>query len=140
MAFLRFYVDQLSQSEILELAFEDAVRLNILGQLTSSTINNWISRGDILKTLVHHLVQRHPEIVDKLSKHWTASRDLDRDERDLLHLEWGLGKSCSEIAASQNLPLAKVNELLALAKHKLAKSLFKRMKTELHELRFEKDA
>jgi DNA-directed RNA polymerase specialized sigma24 family protein len=133
--FIRFYIDGLSQKEILRNALDDARRLNIATEVTHATINNWISRGDILRSLIHQLVRKHPTMMDKLSQIWTRSPDLNDEEREVLRMEWGLSMFPHEIAVFTQSNSVIVAARLASAKAKVANMLFNMVKHELHQSR-----
>jgi DNA-directed RNA polymerase specialized sigma24 family protein len=136
--FIRFYIDGLSQKEILRNALDDARRLNIATEVTRATINNWISRGDILRSLIHQLVRKHPTMMDKLSQIWTRSPDLNDEEREVLRMEWGLSMFPHEIAVFTQSNWVIVAARLASAKAKVANMLFNMVKQELHQSRSKK--
>ena len=134
-AFMRFYLDGLSQREILKAAIEDAARLGMVPEMTSATVKNWISRGDILKSLVGLLVVKYPGVLDKLRHTWLKSPDLTDEERDVLQMEWELSKRPQEIGVSRSLPLSIVTARLASAKVKVTDRLFSAVKRDLHQSR-----
>jgi RNA polymerase sigma factor (sigma-70 family) len=135
VAFMRFYLEGCSQKEILNAAIQDAARLNIAPEMTRASINNWISRGDLLKTLIGRLVARNPESVDKLHCIWRDASDLTEEERGVLQMAWELGKCPQEIAISRSQSMSIVIARLASAKAKIAAGLFVAVKRELHQSR-----
>jgi DNA-directed RNA polymerase specialized sigma24 family protein len=139
-AFMRFYLEGFSQKEILNAAIEEAEQLNIVPKMTLACINNWISRGDLLKTLVGRLVERNPETVDKLRRIWHRASDLTDEEREVLRMEWEFGRCAREIAIFRSQPVSVVIATLASAKAKVAARLFVTVKRELHQSRAKKTA
>jgi hypothetical protein len=138
LAFVRFYIDGFSQREILKAAIEAGARLGISGEMTRTRVNNWISRGDVLKSLVVRLVEKHQTIVDKLSHICTQSPDLTDEERGLLQMEWALGKRLQQMPVSSSHVLPLVAAQPSSAKIKIAGGLFRTVKQELHQSRSRK--
>jgi DNA-directed RNA polymerase specialized sigma24 family protein len=136
LTFLRFYVDRLSQKEVLALAVADAAALGVVGEITSAAINNWISRGDVLRGLTDHLAERCPRLLDKVSKHWADARGLDALEHRCYQLHWERDATCAQIAESMNISREEAARGLNSARRKVARSLFRHVKEDLHELRF----
>jgi DNA-directed RNA polymerase specialized sigma24 family protein len=138
LTFLRFYVDRLPQKEVLALAVSDAAALGVLSEITSAAINNWISRGDVLRCLTDHLADKCPRLLDKLSKHWADAPGLDPLERRCYQLHWERDATGPQIAESMNISREEAARCLSSARQKVARSLFRHVKEDLHELRFNK--
>jgi RNA polymerase sigma factor (sigma-70 family) len=136
LAFLRFYVDGLSQKETADVVQGYAARIGLRSSVDQAAINNWIARGDVLRTLVRHLVDEHRETLSKLACSELACHNLAGREREALHLHWALGKTLGTIAESTGLSLPEVEKALHDARRKIAESLFRMIKSELHESRF----
>lgn len=138
MAFLRFYVDQLTQREVANAACKDAAQLGLVAQISQTTINNWTARGDILRLLIRHLVDEHPEAISRVMQLSIVGL-LDSDECEALRAHWGLGRSSGDIAENQNLLPSGMEGALTTAKRKLAAALFARIKSDLHDLRLKNE-
>lgn len=136
VAFLRFYVDGLSQTETSEVVQGYATRIGIRAKVNQASINNWIARGDVLRTLVRHLVERHRETLLKLACPDLVCHNLAVREREVLHSHWVLGKTPGTIAESTGLTLLEVEQALQGARRKIAEGLFRMIKNELHKSRY----
>jgi len=135
MAFLHFYIDGLSQRETVAAVREYAERTRIPAQIDQTTVNNWISRGDILKLLVQHLVDQHRDLLHKLAHAETRCTTLSAEESRILHLSWSRGLPICDIVKATGLSSAEVAEHLRNARDKVAKHLFRQIKSELHQVR-----
>lgn len=132
IAFLRFYVDQVSQRELAGLLSDYAANLGLEVKVSQTTINNWVSRGDILNTLVKHLVEEHRDVLEMLE--WgRLCTDLNEQEKMILHQTWdGLGREGRQ-ADDPTDPARQ--EVYQTARQKVAHALFLRIKEQLHLLR-----
>jgi DNA-directed RNA polymerase specialized sigma24 family protein len=133
MAFLRFYVDQVSQRELVGLISHYAVNLGLQVKISQTVINNWVSRGDILKTLVKHLVEKHREVLEVIDWEFLCP-NLDAQEKAVLQQAWGSsGNEPRPVNRDQIDPLPQ--EAYKTAKQKVTHALFLRIKEQLHLLR-----
>ncbi len=137
MAFLRFYVDGLSQTETVAAVLEYAARIGVTVHVDRVMINNWIARGDILKLLVQHLVERHREMLGKLTAPEDMCPSLREPEKQALDMHWRQGRNEESISAATGLPPTQVRKALRCARRKVADGLARVIKKELHELRYE---
>ncbi|MCI0486695.1 MAG: RNA polymerase sigma factor [Blastocatellia bacterium] len=135
IAFVSFYVDELGQKEVVIAVSEYAERLGVSADISQFTINNWLSRGDVLKLLIRHLIEKHNELIGKLADLDNVSASLDELEKNLLKEFWGLKKSEKLIAQENDLRLSDIEKTLQRAKQKVADALFKIIKKQLHDLR-----
>lgn len=139
MAFIYFYVDQLSQTEVVAIISEYARHLGLAQRIAQTTINNWVSRGDILKLLIRHLVEQHRHLLGKLTDLCTVEASLTALEREILRRNWELNEDETAIAHETELPVTQVKETLRDAKRKVVEELFATIKKELHDFRHESD-
>jgi RNA polymerase sigma factor (sigma-70 family) len=137
MAFLRFYLDGLSQRETVAAVLHYAARIGIEARIDRVTVNNWIARGDILRQVVRHLVNQHREVLEKLTDPEKVGAKLDAREKRMLDLHWGEGQSVEAIAEEIKIAPDQVQAWLRAAKRKVAEGLFRIIKKELHDLRYE---
>jgi RNA polymerase sigma factor (sigma-70 family) len=137
MAFLRFYVDGLSQTETVTAILEYASRIGVTVPVDRVMVNNWIARGDILKLLVHHLVEQHREMLGKLTAPEDICPSLREPEKQALDMHWKQGRNEEAISAATGLPPAQVRKALRCARRKVADGLARVIKKELHDLRYE---
>jgi hypothetical protein len=137
MAFLRFYVDGLSQTETVTAILEYAFRIGVTVPVDRVMVNNWIARGDILKLLVHHLVEQHREMLGKLTAPEDICPSLRGPEKQALDMHWKQGRNEEAISAATGLPPTLVRKALRCARRKVADGLARVIKKELHELRYE---
>jgi RNA polymerase sigma factor (sigma-70 family) len=133
LAFMRFYVDQLTQKEVVAFVSEYAARLQLTQSISQSTINNWISRGDIIKGLVRHLVEEHYDFVQQVMD-LVVAQSLDRREKKMLQDHWQLHQRQGESAGGPG----SGDNTLASIKQKLSVSLFQHIKKQLHDVRHPK--
>lgn len=137
MAFLRFYVDGLSQTETVTAILEYASRIGVTVRVDRVMVNNWIARGDILKLLVHHLVEQHREMLGKLTAPEDMCPSLREPEKEALEMHWKQGRNEEAISAATGLPPTQVRKALRCARRKVADGLARVIKKELHDLRYE---
>lgn len=135
MAFMLFYVDQLTQVEIVEYLEPVAFGLGLAKPVKQSTINNWLARGDILKRLVKHLVDECPLLLSQLSTSSELRLSLSPAEREVLVLAWDEGRPLPECARHLKLAGDELEIIYRQTCRKIADELFARIKQTLHEQR-----
>jgi RNA polymerase sigma factor (sigma-70 family) len=136
MAFLFFYVDGLSQRETVTAILAYASRIGVTTEVDRITVNNWISRGDILKQLVRHLVEEHHELLSKLTDPKVCEA-LTPLERRLLERHWDQNQGAEALAAEFGLPVPEVRRALKRAREEVTMRLFRMIKKELHDARYQ---
>jgi hypothetical protein len=104
-------------------------------KISQTTINNWTSRGDILRLLIRHLVEGHHNLLTKLTCCQGVWATLTGMESDLLQRSWKNGESKATIASKTTLSISEIENSLRIAKRKIADALFLMIKQELHNLR-----
>jgi len=127
MAFQSFYVDRLSQREIASHLNRYAAHLNV--SVTEDKLNNWLSGGRILKTVVSYVVQHREEGLSYLMSRVLSTTNMTQSDREILRLHWCCGKGAAEIAAErQSTP----NEIRKLLENGVAE-LVATIKKQLHD-------
>jgi len=140
LAFMHFYVDCFSQKQIVTIISAHAARLCVAVAISQATINNWTSRGDILRLLIRRLVERHHDLLGKLTGAQSVWAALTEIEKDLLQQSWKYGESEETIASKAELALSEIENSLRTAKRKVADALFLMIKQELHNLRHDRQS
>jgi DNA-directed RNA polymerase specialized sigma24 family protein len=67
-AFLLYYAECCTQPIILQNLSAVAAAFHPPVRITSTMLNNWLSRGDIVRALVRHLVEKRPSVLERLCR------------------------------------------------------------------------
>jgi len=110
LAFQCYYVDGLSQKEIVAQLGEYANHLKL--SVTADNLNNWLSGGRILKTVVTYLVEHRQGGASFLIGHVLDRADVTQGQREVVHLYWCCGKEVDDIAAERRSTPEVIQDLL----------------------------
>ncbi|MBI4493549.1 MAG: RNA polymerase sigma factor [Chloroflexi bacterium] len=134
LAFVSFYMDGLTVLEIQASLASHAQALGLV-QPTATQLNNWLSRGDILCSLVRHLVQDHPAWILATTWRCLSSLNLPVQELELARLRWQEGLPLETIAERTGQTLAQVSAVLEKVARRLVPAVSASLKATLHDAR-----
>jgi DNA-directed RNA polymerase specialized sigma24 family protein len=131
LAFIYFYQDGMTQLDIYDI-------LSVLGgnfphatPVTRADLNNWLSMGRSLKSLLRHLAERHAEIAGMLVDLHLSELNLPLNVAEPLRLFYRERLSVEEIAADQGMAIVEVRQALAIGKKELIEGLARTIKAQL---------
>jgi len=133
LAFMYFHVDELSQVETARIVSRHAAGLGMAAAVTQTTINNWISRGDVLHTLIRHLVTHHAKMLDKITLATVDRCGLTLVEANAIRHHWWVDDAIESI--KDDSVNVQYDSAFESAKRKIAEKLFMDIKGQLHVLR-----
>jgi RNA polymerase sigma factor (sigma-70 family) len=134
LAFLSFYVDGLTLPQLQAELTPHAQALGLPAP-TPTQLNNWLSRGDILSSLVRHLVQDHPDWIVATVKECLDGLSLPEKDAEIARWRWQEGLSLQAIAERSGLPVGDVSQTTERIARGLVPRVSARLKAQLHEVR-----
>jgi len=134
LAFLSFYMGGLTLPQIQsDLTFHaQALELSVP---TLTQLNNWLSRGDILSSLVRHLIQDHLEWIEDTVNECLESLALSEKEATIVQCRWQRRLAMPAIAEQTCLPISEVSQTMEQIIRRLVPQVVARLKANLHEAR-----
>ena len=135
VAFVLWYVDGLPHPKILNALHGIGVGLEPPVSVSPSTLNNWLSRGDLLRQVVRHLVASRPDLLTGLAADATIAAVVIGDDRGLARLLLQQRLSEAEIAAQLGMTPSEVAKRVQQVRTAVSQYLTTRIKAELHRIR-----
>ncbi len=135
-AFISYYQDNLTQNEIF-------IRLNQISENCSQPnpvsrvdLNNWLSMGRSLKTLLKHLAEDHTELMGTLVELHLSQLKLPEAISEVLRLVYKDGRDLKQVASRKGIELTMLKRELSIGKKALVEVLARTIKSQLHLSRF----
>ncbi len=136
LAFIYYYQDGMTQNEIFETLSPICANFPHLASLTRIDLNNWLSMGRSLKTLLKHLAEEHTEMMATLVQLHLSQLNLPETTSDVLRTVYKEGSDQRQVASERGKDLSGIKKELISAKRALVEGLAHAIKNQLHVARF----
>ena len=136
LAFIYYYQDGMTQVEIFDTLSPICGNFPQMTVLTRVDLNNWLSMGRSLKTLLKHLAEEHTEIMATLVELHLPQLNLPETTSDVLRTVYKEGTDQRQVASERGNDLSGLKKELISAKRALVEGLARAIKNQLHVARF----
>lgn len=132
LAFNLYYVDGLALGEV-TIALKSECDRHGFKPPSEAAVNNWLAGGRLIQSLTQHLVQQHPDCLERLCENALERANLTLKERQA----W-LDAANTRKNASDKCRASSDQALVKSAGKKIASVLGKDIKRDLHSTRLRK--
>lgn len=134
-SFLYFYRDGMTQNEVFDTLKLQSSGIENMNPITRADINNWLSMGRSLKSLLKRLTDEHRELTDVLIDLHLGKLALPAKTESVLRMVYHDGSSLDSIAANLKSTTGEIKRDLMTGKRMLVDSLAQTIKGQLHNAR-----
>jgi RNA polymerase sigma-70 factor (ECF subfamily) len=134
LAFMYFHADGMTLPEI-QAELAPLCRSCGMPQVTLPQLNNWLCRGDILSSLVRHLVRNYPCWITTFTGACVEEMSLDGKDAEVARLRWRDGVAIEAIADRCGTSVGEVANATERISRQLVPLAVARMKAALHDAR-----
>ena len=136
LSFICYYQDGMTQNEIFVLLNTVSANCSLSNPVTRIDLNNWLSMGRSLKTLLKHIAEDHTELMGTLVELHLNQLKLPENTSEVLRLFYKEGADIKQLALRKGIEVALLKRELSVGKKALVEGLAKTIKNQLHLARF----
>ncbi len=134
LAFMYFHADGMTLPEI-QAELAPLARAGGMLPPTLPQLNNWLCRGDLLGSLVRHLVRNYPAWIVAVTRECMEKLPLDGKDVEVARMRWREGMAVETIADRSGLSVTEVLQATERIARRLVPMAMALLKAALHDAR-----